>query len=549
MAAAVSPTDAFDSFRFLSRLFDLLDDGSPTGVAAGGVAIGSEAVQCTLGNPAYVSPVLGEATAIGGEYWFGDDVVRSGPDDRQTGKETLRLCPGASEFWESAFFLQEPFQATYIGPGEEVAGRQTSLFSLSVDDPSIAVDQGSVWVAGGGVPLKVEVEGAVDGGVARWADSSVQWMISNEPASGMVAFEFLLELSDVDGAALMVRSPDGTRVAGPIGPIEVSIAEPPPLSATLSAEVELARDTPCFRAQTFSNDSGRSELGVNYLAGTVLTTPFEELELVTVFVKSQNPDLGSVTFANPGMAEGGWPTSPVVTGAEGSTARIHAYLLFNHRAPMLAFLEWAGLGPPAWFGDSPRMAVLEQGSLSESSQIARFDGNRLEFNGSAEDITFWHFMAIPMLEHQSEEDAIEEALVRLEDWKTQVERILPGLDDGDIQAAADLQFLFGRSEEIRALACIAITGAHADAEKAIAAGTANSETFVPESSLQHLALAGEYVEVLGYYMGRPEIDWMKANGVVLSTSMGQPDTAGTFVGFFTDLLEEALFWADPTSYG
>lgn len=549
LADAASPVDAFDSFRFQSRLLDVFDERSATGIATGGVAVGPEAVQCTLGNPAYVSPVLGEATAIGEQYWFGDDFVRSGPNDRQSGGETLRLCPGASEFWEGAFFLQEPFQANYIGPGEEVAGLPTSVFALSADDPSVVVDQGSVWVAGGGVPLKVELAGTVDGGVGRWADSSVQWMISSEPASGVVAFEFQLELSDVEGTALMVRSPDGTEVAGPIGPIEVSIAQPPPLSAALAAEVDLAQDTPCFGWPTFSSDSRRSELSVNYLTGTALATAFDELELGTVFVKSQNPDLGSITVANPGMAEGGWPTSPVVTGAEGSVARTHAYLLFNHRAPLLAFLEWAGFRPSNWFGDGPRLAVLEQGSVSESSQIARFDGNTLEFMGSEEDITFWHFLAFPMFEHQPADAAVKEARDRLEDWKADVERILPGLEEGDLQAAADLQFLFDRREEIRALACIAITGANSDAERAITAGTANAETFISEISLQHLALAGEYVEVLGYYMDRPEVDWMKASGVVMSTSMGQPDTAGTFVGFFADLLEEALFWSDPSSYG
>lgn len=544
-AELVSPIEAFESFRFESLLIDD-PDTEPDGLATTGVAITPDALTCKLANPVYfMNPVFAEAFALGDQFWLEDGFGSVGlPSDRADDYaiDALVVCPGAREFWEEPFFLTEPFILTYVGPDEQIAGVPTGRFSVSTDDSPVDLSEGSVWITEDGVPIRVRLAGHIEGGVFALVAPDDEDLLTDR-----IPFEYHLDIFDIDVGSLMVRSPDGSVSAGPLGPIVSSIEPPPRPSPALAEKIDEAMDTDCVRFPTFRKQGQGITTDLTAFEFTDTAARFEDLQLGTVFTRTEAGPLASQNYS--GMQYGGWPIVPVQTGATEDVARMHAMLLFNHRAPLLALADLLGLAPDAWLLDGQPAVVIEttDGTLSsDSTGFARWDGYDVYFaDGTVEAFEYPVFLAVGAPELAPSRAVVAEARVRLEDWTAAATDIVDGLPTGDLQAAANLRDLFDKQTETRALACIVLADDWITSAKAFQSGTMTTSELVPEVALQHLLLAMEYVDILGVYLQQPDIDWLRGDQVDMSTPFLGPDTTGTVVNFFTGLLEEALLFADP----
>ncbi|MBS1195979.1 MAG: hypothetical protein H6R33_699, partial [Actinobacteria bacterium] len=314
LAGLESPTGFLDGFRFVATA---LEDEGEYGFLTEGTFVAPDAVECTIRYPHFFnSPTLGTLTAVGEDAWWSDS-MGSSPNARDDDfvTEGLGDCPGAPEFWESPLMSDGLLAFGAQELGDEIAGFPTTRIALTSPDPEVVLGEAALWVTEEGWPIKMEVHGTVDGGIGR----ALGW--DNEYPEGELAFTLGFELTDLNLGSLMVRSPDGSAVAGPLGGVEASLPDLPSPSPALQAALDFAARQDCMEANTPLS----------------LLAPFGTGASLGDFSVAGVIDIGGyqATQLNPGTFVISGPDDQVMTAAEGELGRAHALLFFTHLAPLV----------------------------------------------------------------------------------------------------------------------------------------------------------------------------------------------------------------------
>ena len=514
IADLVAPTDVLDGFRFTATA---LDDDGEAGLVASGVFVAPDAVECTIGNPAWMSPRLGTLTAIGSSAWW-NDAMGTTPQARGD-IWGLMNCPGAPEFWELPLMSMVSGGVFALGdsvPAEEIEGFATDLFTLSSLDPTVVLDEASLWVTDEGWPIKMQVHGTAPGGVV-----AVRGEEADDPVTPK-AFALGFELTDINAASLVVRAPDGSAMAGPIGGVEVSLpdlgAPSPELQAAIDSSLRqgcVTTNTPLTTLEPLGMEAGLGHLEV---VGTM-----EGFE--------------GATQVNPSTFVTTSPEDRVVTTDERAEARrAHALLFFSYIAPVVTFfsgfdaLEYSSLPLDA---DGRLDLAVWSAADEDAPRVATWDGETIEFeDGSILEIP------APDLMHTAygallSDTVLEEGWNRVQAFAAAAVQVVPGIWTGDPQALTDMRAIGDQLEEMRALGC-ALLGHHWQLmEDFIQSGSGDTNTALAlaasEQKAQSLLLFLDYLQVIVRYLEGPDVDWLEAEGVVLEDTLLPDDSAGEYL--------------------
>lgn len=516
----VNPTTEVRGFRFTAT--DLSGLEREDGLVAVGIFVGPDAFSCTLGNPTWMSPELGTITAIGDAAWWDDGFAGPQPHDRDDEfiTESFSICPGAPEFWRAPLLDGTRVAFGLPEPSEEVEGYATMVIPLISTDPSLVLDEGSLWVTSAGWPIKLVIAGTAPGGSSR-----VRGIEPDDPAES-VSFEYGLELTSVDAPSLWVRAPDGSAVAGPLGVVEPAIPDLPVLSAGVREAIGRLESDRC-----------QSESWV----GSILIPLGADAGLGEFSVSSVDPEYGfnQVIFGTYVPQDG--LDDKISTGAEPDLAADHAMLVFGHLAPFVAFTEFTGLG----FESTP---IAADGALdfavwngTSDERIATWDGDTVRFADGTESELF----AIDMLHSHSRLSAVSDT-VMLEGWAIADEWAATVLDvadlvaTGDPQAVADMRAVAGQLDAMSDIGCMLLAHSWTDADEELdRTGNMGPGVIAAEERAQALLLMIDYLRVMVAYLQLPEVDWLEAPGVDLNDHFGPDGSAQEYLNVAGSAVEGA----------
>lgn len=522
------PTSVLDSFSFEMSMVDV--EGDPFGLVSNGEFVGPDAVWCDAGNPAFVSSSMGVGTAIGDSFWFDDGFSSLTAKDRDNELDWLEFCPGAHEYWEHPVFLDRRFTSIVEGVGDPIAGFDTTVYALGSQSDDLIVDEGRVWLTEAGWPIRFEITGSLVGGVFTFFDRDGEMASEGDLSTEMVPFVVEVSLNGFDGAQV-VRAPDGSETVGPLGEAVSSVPVTIPPSGELAAQMQDARSTACVRSGSLND----------IIAGRDL----EELRLSAVQISVVD---GNLTQTTPGMAGGGIGAQ-VTTRVDGDDALLHSDLLFNHRAPIAALIEWIGFLPPEMAQDGELHISVADGTDEDSTEIAAWNGATITYSdGSTDDVSYHAYLAIPEPGLALGATADHQARSRLDDWLDAAFDAAIPMATAEFPIAVDLEALYEDLDETKSLACTLLATAWTAADAADPDTEAALDAFIDEVAIQHTLLAIEYVDVLGAHLDQPRVDWLRADNLDLETGLLAGDTTGTVLQFFSGLLTEAIYFSDPIAY-
>lgn len=506
-----------------------VDGPSPEGPVRTGVFVAPRSLNCALSNPALIAPTSGTLTAFDEVGWSDDTVLEPEGGDRGDFSEGLRLCPGAEEFWSQPVWISDLFDLVATDEMEDVDGFETRLVSIVAASDDASNVEGTMWVTSDGWPVKVSIEATVVGGVERIIGS-------DDPSDRETDVQIEYALTDADAGALAVRAPDGTLLAGPIGPIETDVMALPPLEGRLLTVTNIAKGSLC-----------RRENGVAAILGDYSVEDLElsKLSTSTVVIEADGTVSSSLHVGLPADI-----APPLSTGAELEAAKTHALLYFRDIAPFVTLSDWVGFVPQAWEDpDSDRMQipVLRRGSDGSSQEpLVLWDAETTVWSepvslfGGPEDST--QELISGLLLHtrdgglaMSEDDDFA-ARAWMAPWIEAVTESLQTVPQADLQVLADLKALAEDLDRAVLVACARLGTYFAQAEDAIEADEGFDVIlgiFADEISTQYLLLFLEYVQVLVDYLARPDVDWLQADGVDLETGLGAGTSDATFVQFLS----------------
>lgn len=511
-----------ESFSFDMTLVDQADD--PFGIVSSGSFVAPDALTCEAWNPALLGN-LGTGIAIADKFWYDDGFFEPSADSRQdeASQEWMLFCPGSHEFWEAALIRDDRITVEYTGPGEAVAGFSTTEYRLA-GSGDLAITAGTVLLGPDGWPVRVEMRGTVPGGVFSFFDAAE----SDEPTD----FELTIELSNIGGAQI-VRSPDGTIMVGPNGDAIATIEPLPDISPDLGAAVESIRGTACHEDWTLSWINQGSNI--------------ERLGFVEISTVSQSEEFESVNNIVPGMSLAGLGWQATTGAPVDDLALLHLEILMNHRAPVMAFLDWVGAMHPDMSKDGDHYLALETNS---GETLASWNGYEVTYaNGEVTEWPYHYFLAMPHNDQALDGLSYAEAQSFLIEWSTQMVEISQGLEQTDPQAAVNLESAVRDLDRAKAVACLALATAWSRADNAAQTGSDPTDHYIDEIAAQHALLAIEYVELLEHHLDRPRIDWLRGDNLDLRMTHHTGDeTTGTAIFFIADLLTEALTFVNPDSW-
>ncbi len=526
----VAPTEVLDGFRFSAIA---LEDEGEYGFVTEGTFVAPDAVECTTSLPHFWgSPVLGTLTAIGAEAWWSDDMGTNSHDrDDEFVTEGLADCPGAPEFWELPLMSEGLLAFGTREPGEAISGFTTTVITLTSLDAEVVLEEALLWVTAEGWPIKMEVHGTAPGGIGR----VLGW--ENEYPEGDLAFTLGFELTDINAGSLMVRSPDGSATAGPLGGVAASIPDLAVASAELRAALDFAGRQQCMDANIPLN----------------LLEPFGTEARLGEFSVAGVIDIGGyqATQLNPGSFVITDPEDKVMTAAEGDLARAHAILVFTHLAPLVAFFQVVSPSPlPVDENGRLDLAVWSgAGGWSApdagTPRVATWDGEVIEFAEFPDeptdpsDLLHGTFRVTPMTDA-----VLAEAWARVEEWAPLALEAALLVTEGDPQGVADMQAVSGQLDEMNALGCALLGHVSTVADDFEGSGGGGHDRAVEvaaeEGRAQSLLLFLDYLEVMIHYLELPEVDWLQAEGVSLEDTMFTDDSAAEYLGVIARAAQDAV---------
>ena len=541
-AAMTSPLDHVSSFRFSLAMFDVTEDGFD-GPVFEGVFAAPDGVTCTVSNPAFLAPTIGTWIASGDSAWFDDSFHEADEQPRSDESviDGLIVCPGATEFWTAPFWTSDLMELTNTGSRDVLDEVALTLVDIDgVDDlPGRLV--GQMWVTEQGWPVRVEIDGAIPGGVSSLLDPGDDEGAGAEDVEPIeVSIE--LELTDIDSPSIAVRSPRGVIVAGPFGEIVPAVEREAELPVDVARAAAEARTTDCFFQEVMP-----------FLVGDAT---LEELALDKVWSMDRlagddGEDLGNVTISSPGL-----PASPnrlMATDAEGETRVRHVEVYLRHIAPVVAFASWTGAIPTGWADSDDLMVVVETRS---GDKIVSWDGFTLTWaeetalTGFAPSLThelsFHGIMPTRPQETVLTEDNAQIAWEWMDRWVGDVESTFDGLRAGDLQALADFEALYGERHVARSVGCALVAYGFVATNEAFDAEAPFGEvveSIAHEIAGQNALVFNEYVEVLGSHL--EQTDWLMSDDIDLRVPLLAGPTDGRFIAFFTNAAASLVPVSNP----
>ncbi|MBS1196197.1 MAG: hypothetical protein H6R33_917, partial [Actinobacteria bacterium] len=334
----------------------------------------------------------------------------------------------------------------------------------------------------------------------------------------------------------MVRSPDGSAVAGPLGGVEASLPDLPALSPALQAALDFAARSECMETN----------------APLSLLAPFGIEASLGDFSVAGIMDIGGyqATQLSPGTFVVSGPDDQVMTGAEGELGRAHALLFFTHLAPLVDFFELVSPSPlPADADGRLDLAIWSGaggmgGPDADTPRVATWDGETIEFAGFPDEPTYpsdllhGPFSVTPMADA-----VLAEAWDRAEEWAPLALEAALLVTQGDPQAIADLQAVSGQLEDVNAVGCALLGHFWTATEDLLNSGggqTATLLSYASEEKAQSLLLFLDYLEVMIHYLELPEVDWLDAPGVSLDDTMFTDDSAAEYLSVMVLAAQDAL---------
>lgn len=518
-----APTEVLDSYDFA---LSITEEGSDApNLELRGSFVAPDALTCRFRSPGTVGSYIGTATAIDDSYWWEDGLALPAgvPRSGDSAHEDLALCPGAPEFWQEPKFLAEDFTWETTGAGDDVNGYRTTV--LEATSEKFEVASAMMWVADAGWPIRLALDLVGNGGAFTFFDADGDPTATDKDP---IHFSVDLEISAPDGPQI-VRSPDGTIRVGPHTKPVPTAPDLPAVIGNLKGAANIAFGTDCNQVPT------------DILLGREL----EDLALNTVQTRVTD---GNLTQYFPGMAWGGLGEL-IETEATEETGLVLANMLFNHRAPLAALVDWTGVLPPDWSSNGAlSIGIVER--FTGQPWFATWDGYTVTYSdGTTEDVPYHGYLAAPPDNLSVSSQMASEAHEYLADWIALVGDITAKLRSGDVQAAADLRGLVVHLDLTRRVACVALADAFAKAAALYGTGTAESvRALLDEVAVQHVLLTIEYVDMLTDYLKNPAIDWLLGDDLSLTTTFSSDSTTGTVLYFVNDLIAEAIFLTDPANY-
>ncbi len=522
-----SPLDILDGFRFEFAMFDSEGD-DVNGMLVTGVYVAPDTTRCTFSNPALVSPTIGTVLASGSSAWWDDGFVMPSESERTGWEDDLSVCPGAREFWEEPFWTTSDFSLAVSNVEEEIDGLPSRRVDIIATNETMAFTEAALWVAPDGYPLRLEIEGTIEGGVARIAG----W---GEFEPDPVSVEIALDIGDRDTPALHVRAPDGELLAGPIGEITPTVAALPPVPQSIAPVVDLARRSECPQWNTTELIIGDYEI--------------DELDLAAITAQSGGREEGLlVVNTYPGLPTGF--DQRMTTSAEGSVALVHAELYYRDVAPFVAFFEWTGVAPDPWAGETAglRIPVVNARAFradEPDGPVAVWDGSVIALSAELpiagmepaveHEISYHFYLRMPDPDLAMTDEQVDSALAWMLPWVDDVSDALSGVPRADLQAVENLRALSGDIREMVLAACGLLGTAWVDADDAIGRNASRSEVvgyFADEVAAQNMLLFLEYVDVIVAHLERPDVDWLTGDDVTFRRSLLGGNTDATFLHFF-----------------
>lgn len=512
-ADLVAPTDVLDGFRFTATA---LDDDAEAGLVSAGMFVAPDAVQCAIGNPAWMYPTLGTITAIGDIAWWEDSMGARSPEPRseQLG-EPGEVCAGAVEFWDLPLMAAGVLALGDEAGSDEIEGYAVTVFTLISLDPQVVLDQASLWVTEEGWPIKMEVHGTAPGGVM-----GVRGLEPEDPTTPK-AFALGFELTDINEGSLMVRSPDGSVVAGPIGEVVSSLPEFAAPSPELQAAIDEARGQGC----------AATNLPLSILEPLGLEAGLGQFSVV-----SSSPAIEGTIQQTTGTFMPPDPADRVVTSAADDPTRFaHADLVFAQMAPMVwVFTSFQGLTSPFAVDANGRLDfAVWAGTAEDASRVATWDGETVRYaDGTTAEVASVDLLHRNTTGVTLTDPAVAEAWDRVDAFATAALEAARSVATGDPQALADLRAIDSQLDDWNALGCALLGHAWTTTENWIQSGGDSGgtlELYVAEAKAESLLLLFDYLEVMVSYLERPEVDWLEADGVVLEDTWVPDDSAGEYL--------------------
>lgn len=518
----VSPLEILDSFSYQSQWLATDVEGEESGWAVAGEYVGPSATHCRLSQASLMgfTPTY-EVLFIDEQAWREDVLLATYETSRADIEDFLGLCPGAEEFWGSPVFYAESLSLGNPADGGLVSGERTLRFEVASSDDALTLDTGWLWVTEQAWPIRFEMSGS--GSVSAF---NALFGLDSDDFSTELTFRFSYELADINGPSLMVRAPDGSASAGPLGEIVAQIPEFEP-SSELAVVVEAAESSPC---------AGRSAT-LDILARLGGEPDFDSLGVsVDLGTEFRNIVQSSIVISS--------LDDRVVTSAPGSdSAKNHALLFYNHMRGLMAL--W-------YFTYQPMTLEVED----SSGELAIWDGNEIEwFDNSVEEKGVYFFLRYPDSDLELSETANAEAQQAIDEWAAAAESVFTDIQTAHPQAVADLKALVARLSETEALLCARLGTAWLAADAAYEEHgdqwvSENPEVLFREMATQEALLALEYLEAIAKRLSPTSVDYFNASGADLAESMTDQKTSDLE---YTKLLAsaglDALAWYQEFSGG